>query len=139
MQGPHISILVAERNPHMRGFLCRELARWNLLVREAKNSDEVMSNLSSSTPPDLVVLAINTINTGSMGILERITTQYPDIPVVLHAFSEDMLEIPALERVQAMVQKNGNPKELTATIMKVLGRRFPHLVHHTGQQETPDA
>jgi DNA-binding NtrC family response regulator len=139
MKGPQITILVAERNPHMRGFICRELARQNMLVRGAKNSDEVMAALAGPCPPDLVVLAFNTINTGSVGLLERVTTQHPDIPVVLHAFLEDMNGNPALGRVQGMVEKSGNPVELITTVMNVLERRFPHLMNDTGTQEAPDA
>ncbi len=139
MKGPQVTILVAERNPHMRDFICRELARRNLLVSGAKSSDEVMAALDSPRPPDLVVLAVNTINTGSVGLLERVTAQFPKTPVVLHAFLEDLNGNPALGRVQGVVEKSGNPEELIATVIKVLERKFPRLMNDTGTQEAPDA
>lgn len=139
MKGPKIKILIAERNPNMRDFLRRELAMQNFLVEGAKNSDELFAALSEEPRPDLLVLAINTINTGSVDLLERVTLEFPDVPVILHAYLADLNGNPTLEKVQGMVEKSGNPEKLKRTIMHVLGRRLPDLMEDREAQENGNA
>lgn len=140
MKAPEIRILVAERNPHMREFLLRELARKNFLVHGAKNSSELLESMRGDSAPQLLVFALNTINTEGSDLLERVVGEFPNIPVVVHAYLGDIGDTPALSRVAAMVEKSGNPEKLVKVVLQVLKKRFAHLLEDSEtQSETPEA
>ncbi len=113
-------ILIAERNPHVRGFLGRELVGQNFLVTGAHNSDEVLKVLHSASPPDLVIVATDTPNTGNAGLLEQIAEVCPGLPVILHVYNDEVGDTKAVSLASAVVEKNANPEHLTRAVFSLL-------------------
>ncbi len=113
-------ILIAERNPHVREFLGRELMEQNFLVTGAHNSDEVLKVLGSTSPPDLVIMATDTPNTGNAGLLEQIAEACPDLPVILHVYNGEVGDTKSLGLASAVVEKRANPENLTRVVFSLL-------------------
>lgn len=127
-------ILIAERNRHVRDFIRRELASRDYLVRGACNSDEVFAMLGSPQPPDLIILAMDTPNTGSAGLLERIAADHPRTPVILYVYREETADKAVTQLAAGIVEKNGDPARLTDMVERLLSGRAPsdHNRHREG-------
>ncbi|OEU70273.1 MAG: hypothetical protein BA863_11780 [Desulfovibrio sp. S3730MH75] len=128
MQRTEVRIIIVERNPRMRDFLRREFSRRNFIVEDAGNGIELFSKLDSDTPTHLVVFAVNTPEGLDGGLLQQLVTNYPNVPVILHSYLEELSEDPFLQKVAAMVEKSGNPENLTRMVSIVLSRYYPDLV-----------
>jgi DNA-binding NtrC family response regulator len=128
MPKPEVRLLIAERNPRMRDFLRREFSRGNFVVDGAASGDELLAKLESDGPVHLVVLAANTPEGWRVGLMDQLASRYPDIPVILHTYLEDLGDDPSLRRFAAMVEKSGNPENLTRMVTMVLEKRYPGLV-----------
>ncbi len=128
MQRPEIRILIAERNPRMRDFLRREFSKQEFKVDSAANGEELFSKLNADGGIHLVVLAANTPGNSGGVLLQQLVADFPDIPVILNTYLEDLPDDPVLQRVAAMVDKNENPEKLTRMVTRVLERYYPDFV-----------
>ena len=72
-----ITILIADRNRHVREFLKRELAAVGYRVRLAKNGREVLNWVNHYPPPDLLILDLNLPDEPELGILEKLHQAMP--------------------------------------------------------------
>jgi len=121
----------------MRDFLRREFSKLDFLVEGAASGDELFSKLDSGEKVHVVVFAMD-IPGNSEGLLQQqLVTNYPDIPVILNAYLEDLPDSPFLRRVAAMVEKSGNPENLTRMVSRVLERYYPDWAEN-GEPERSD-
>ena len=128
------TILIADRNPHVREFLKREMASEGYVVRLAKNGLEVMRCLSKHGPPDLLILDLDLPDSDEMTIPEEIQTRFPNLPVVVHTFLSERTDRPAIVRAAALVEKQGsNVDRLKNVVMKVLQESYPNRVEQEGR------
>ena len=127
MHSADVRILIVERNPRMRDFLRREFAKHNLQVEGASSGTEMFRKMEEA-PFHLLVLDVNTAEAAGRDLLRRLADRYPDIPVILHTYLQDLAEDPALSRITAMVEKSGNPEDLTSMVRSVFEDRYPGLM-----------
>ena len=79
------TILIAERNPHIRNFLRRELAACGYNVRLAENGKELLKTLMySRTRIDLLVLDPDFPGVDAIEMARKTVGRIPQLPVVLH-------------------------------------------------------
>ncbi|WP_051249548.1 response regulator [Maridesulfovibrio zosterae] len=128
MHSTEVRILIVERNPRMRDFLRREFSRRNFILEDAGNVGELFSKLDSDIPVHLVVLSVNAPEGLDGELLQQLVTNYPHIPVILHSYLEELSDEPFLRKVAAMVEKSGNPENLTRMVSVVLSRYYPDLI-----------
>ena len=129
MHNADVRILIVERNPRMRDFLRREFAKHKLMVEGASSGAELFRKLEEEeTPIHLLVLDVNTAEAAGRDLLRQLADRYPDIPVILHTYLQDLADDPALSRVTAMVEKSGNPEDLTSMVRSVFEARYPGLM-----------
>ncbi len=138
MQRPEVRILIAELNPRMRDFLRREFSRRNFIVEGAGSGDELFATLDSGPQVHVVVLAANTPDSSGKGLLQKMVSNYSNIPVILHTYLDDLPDDPALEKVAAMVEKRGNPEDLTRMVTNVLERYYPDLAKSVEAERSDD-
>lgn len=120
------TILVADRNPHVRTFLGRELAAEGYRVLTAKDGRELLRMLSENDWPDLVVLDLDVPDIGGLQILLQLQERKPLLPVVIHTFRTEYADHPAVEKAAAFVEKTGNHIDsLIAVIEGVLRKYYP--------------
>ncbi|WP_291327069.1 hypothetical protein [Desulfovibrio sp. UCD-KL4C] len=130
MQRTEVRILIVERNRRMRDFLRREFSRRNFLVEDAGNGNELFLKLDSDITTHLVVLAVNTPEGLDRGLLQQLITNYPNVPVILHSYLEELSDDPFLQKVAGMVEKSGNLENLTRMVSIVLSRYYPDLIEN---------
>ncbi len=115
-------ILVADRNPHVRELIRRELAAVGYRVSLAGNGRELLRWAYQSDSLDLVVLDPDLFDVDGSLALRKLKNRIPFVPVVVHAFSSDCDDHPDFLQTAAFVEKRGSSvarlKEVISDILK---------------------
>ncbi|MEE4112575.1 MAG: response regulator, partial [Desulfobacteraceae bacterium] len=100
-------ILIADRNPHIRGFLRRELEASGYNVSLVKNGKELLNLIYSRIRIDLLVLDPDFPGVESIEMARKIVSRIPQLPVVLFCIrgNEDISDFH--EGNVFLVEKNG--------------------------------
>jgi CheY-like chemotaxis protein len=118
------TILVADRNPHVRAFLGRELAAEGYEVMTAKDGRDLLRMLSSSESPHLLVLDLELPDVSGLQILMELQDRKPLLPVVIHTFRTEYADHPALKKAAAFVEKTGNHIDSFNTVIGELLTKY---------------
>ncbi|MCF8142325.1 MAG: response regulator [Deltaproteobacteria bacterium] len=118
------TILAADRNPHVRDFLKREMMAEGFRVDLAKNAKEVLEKVYRNESIDLVIIDPDLPDASQEELLARISDRIPNLPVVIHSFSTD----PAYQKKGPVdvtfVEKEGRSIEaLKKVVIRILSRR----------------
>ena len=120
------TILVADRNPHIREFLRRELISAGYRVQLAKDGREVLRMTRVDDSPDLLILDLEIPHVNGLQILEQLQDRGPMLPVVIHTFLTEYANHPAVQKAAAFVEKTGNNiDKLKAVIVGALANWYP--------------
>lgn len=120
------TILISDRNRHVREFLKREMTAEGYRVRLAKNAQEVMYWAYQPERLDLIILDLDLPDAGELGLLEKLENRIPALPVVVHGFSLDYTYSPTVMHAAAFVEKKGNSIErLKKVVFKLLQEPGP--------------
>jgi len=126
------TILIADRNPHVRRYLKREMMAEGYRVRLAKNGREVVDRAYRNEPLDLLIVDIDLPDVDEISVLEKIQNRIPTLPVVVHTFQTEYLEHAAILSTGAVVEKEGtNIDRLKKVVGEVLRRMYPHRFENT--------
>jgi CheY-like chemotaxis protein len=118
-------ILITDRNRHVREFLEREFRDAGYQTQVAKDGQEVLALMGAEKPPDLLILDLEMPHGDGLEILQRLQTRLPPLPVVIHAFLAEHSDQAALDKVAALVEKEGDTNCLRTTVMEVLRKHYP--------------
>jgi CheY-like chemotaxis protein len=118
-------ILITDRNRHVREFLEREFRGAGYQTQVAKDGQEVLALMEAEKPPDLLILDLEMPHGDGLEILQRLQTRLPPLPVVIHAYLAEHSNQAALDRVAALVEKEGDTNCLKTTVMEVLRKHYP--------------
>ena len=77
------SILIADRNPHIRDFLRRELTACGYNIRQVQNGKELLKLIYSRNRIDLLVLDPEVPGVEAIELARKIVDRIPQLPVVL--------------------------------------------------------
>lgn len=99
-----ISILIVDRNPHVREFLQRELQGQGYAVLAAGTAGDMLTRLSGTEAPKVVVLDPDLPDLGGLPLIKRLGREFPGVRLVVHAHGGEG----GLERAGApLVEKDG--------------------------------
>jgi len=115
------TILIADRNPHIRKFLIRELADSGYDVCSVDNANDLLQMIYRNDRIDLLVLDPDFPCMEALDLAHKIVDRVPQIPVVLHCVrgSDDFSGLYGAHAVQ--IEKNGQSVEiLKETIHRLL-------------------
>jgi DNA-binding NtrC family response regulator len=120
LQAEH-TILISDRNRHVREFLKREMTAEGYRVRLARNAREVMYWAYQPERLDLIILDSDLPDAGELGLLEKLENRIPALPVVVHGFYLDYAYSPTVMNAAAFVEKRGNSVErLKKVVLEIL-------------------
>ena len=105
------TILIADRNPHVREFLKREMMAAGYRVRLAENSRQVINWAYHYEPVDLLILDPDLPDAEESCLLSSLQDRVPPLPLVFHAFLSDFDEASAMLKSADFVEKQGNSVE----------------------------
>ena len=101
------TILIADRNPHVRDFLMREMRKEGYSIRVAKNGREVLKWAYDPDLVDLLILDPDLPDAGEIEIMEKLNNRVPSLPVVVHSFLSDYNNHLDTFNAAAYVEKEG--------------------------------
>jgi DNA-binding response OmpR family regulator len=118
-------ILVADRNPHVREFLRREMAGEGYRVRLARNAHELLEEGLERMAADLLILDPDLPGMELGPLLQRIGRGSPAMRIVVHALPDDTrLSDPCAAGV-IFVEKGGNSIERLKRVVAETRRSRP--------------
>jgi len=121
-----VCILVADRNPHVRSFLQRELSTDGFHVLIAKDGREVLRLLDTADLPDLLILDIDLPHVSGLEILKKLQDQEALLPVMVHTLLKEYADHPTVRNAAAFVEKTGdNVDGFKLAINDVLRKWYP--------------
>jgi DNA-binding NtrC family response regulator len=115
-----MTILVADRNRHVRDYLQRELSAEGYRVLLAKNGRQVLDRIANGESMDLIVLDLNLPDERDLKVLEKIHEQAPGLPVVVHGFWAEYRQHPSAFRASFVEKQGGSIEDLKGTVAEML-------------------
>jgi DNA-binding response OmpR family regulator len=132
------TVLIADRNPHIRKFLSRELETEGYRVLVAKDGNQLMVLLNVGKPPDLLILDLDLPHVDGLQVLEWLKDHDSPVPVVVHTYHTEHAGHPAVRDAAAFVEKTGNNIQgMKKILADVLRKRYPvrfGASHHSGSE-----
>lgn len=120
------TILIADRNRHVRNFLRRELLKEGYRVEVATDGRDILRKMNIDGPPDLLILDLEIPYVGGLAILKRLRHRYPHLPVIIHTFPIEDANHPVVQSAAAYVEKVGNTDRLKRVVQRVLREYYPN-------------
>jgi CheY-like chemotaxis protein len=125
------TILIADRNRHVRELLRREFEADGYRVLLAKDGKQVLTVINSAKPLDLLILDLEIPYVDGVEIIERLKDREPPVPVVIHTFFSEDVQSSAVEKASALVEKTGdNIGHLRSVVEEVLQKFYPRQFAH---------
>jgi DNA-binding NtrC family response regulator len=123
MNKPH-TILVADRNSHVRGFLKRELMAEGYDIQLAKCGREVLKWAYRSQPLDLIILDLDLPDIDEQALFSTLQDRIPVLPIVIHSFQPERAKSTVNYEYAVFVEKRGNSIEkLKKVVNDILSSR----------------
>lgn len=114
------TIAIADRNPHVRGFLQREMSGEGYRIRLAESARDLLEWTFNHEPIDLIILDPDLPDAVDSRLLETLQGRMPPVPVVIHTHYPGALA-GAGERFIS-VEKGGSSvvrlKQIAATLLR---------------------
>jgi len=114
------NLLIADRNPHIRNFLKREMEAEGYHVQLAKNAREVLNVIYSSEPIDLAIVDLDLPGANELNLLRCLEDRIPVLPFVIHSYVSDYRETSSNFRAATIVPKQGSSSETLKDVIKDL-------------------
>ena len=102
------TILIADRNRHIRELLRREFEADGYRVQLAKDGKQLLTVINSAKPLELLILDLEIPYVNGAEIIERLKDREPPVPVVIHTFFSGDVKSFAVEKASALVEKTGD-------------------------------
>ncbi len=119
--GSEYTILVADRNSHVRDFIKRELAEDGFRVLQAEKGKDVIRMVYQCFSLDLVIIDPDLSDMEETVLLKKIGDRFPPVPVVIHAFDSEETDYFLYLKQAAFVEKGGQSIEaLKKVVIEIL-------------------
>jgi DNA-binding NtrC family response regulator len=117
------TILVADRNPRIRGFVERELREAGYRVLAVESVSRLRSWITPGRLPDLLILDPDMPDGGPENPIWPLLGRYPQLPVVFHCLSADIPSpMPWMART-VIVEKSADSIDLLKQQIALLLRK----------------
>lgn len=117
------TILIADRNRHVRELLKRELEAESFQVLLAKSSREVLERIAGHESFDLLILDPDLPDADESPLLKKLQDLGPDLPLVIHTFVSGYVNDPTVAGATAFVEKGGDSVELLKKVVFDMARK----------------
>jgi DNA-binding response OmpR family regulator len=114
------TLLIAERNPHVREFLKRELGAEGYRVRLAESGKQLLHMVTTVPEVDLVIVDPDLPDWEETRLAENLRDHTPVLPVIIHGFWSEQVESFVDTRDAAFVEKAGSSVERLRWVVREL-------------------
>ena len=117
-----LTLLIADRNPHVRKYLKREFSGPACNVRTAEKAEAVLADIYGAAGPDLLIVDPDLPDTPGEALLKNLIDRLPPLTIIVHTLHvEDFAHIG--EKGVFLVEKRGNSIERLKQIVSTLEKR----------------
>jgi CheY-like chemotaxis protein len=117
-----LTLLIADRNAHVRNFLKRELQAEGWRVLLAHSGREVLELAFRHEHIDLLIIDPDLPGVSEATLFAKLQDRIPPLPTVIHAFAREAGELKMLPADCIFVEKRANSvdhlKQLVADMLK---------------------
>lgn len=131
----NVVILIADRNPHVREFLRREMMPEGYEIRLANSAREALKWVFGPEPLHLVIIDPDLPDADELEILKRLEGRIPALPIIIHSFSPDYARTPEVPGTFVFVEKMGKSIERLKKMAEVLMQQADPSRSKTPQSE----
>jgi DNA-binding NtrC family response regulator len=118
IQAKEFTILVADRNTHVRELIKREMIAEGYTIRLAGNGREVIEKVYRNEPLDLLILDPDLPDADVSYLLKKIQNRIPGLPMVIHTFGSNDDNLLLLSKSAAFVEKGAHSIEILKTVAR---------------------
>ncbi len=117
-----VILLIADRNPHVREFLKREMMAEGYQIRLVKSGQELIEDVHNpNTPPDMVILDPDLPDTTDLSLVHHIHQIVPGLPIVIHTLQTEMIhKLDAVHSVIFVEKKGSSVDHLKQAVKDLL-------------------
>ena len=117
-----VILLIADRNPHVREFLKREMMADGYQIRLVKSGQELIDAIHNpATLPDLVILDPDLPDANDLSLLHHIHQIVPGLPIVIHTLQTEMIhQLDAVHPVIFVEKKGSSVDHLKQAVKDLL-------------------
>lgn len=120
------NLLIADRNPHIRTFLKREMQAEGYNVQLVRNAQEVLNIIYSRESVDLLIIDLDLPGANELNLLQCLKDRIPVLPFVIHSHPFDDLEFSLSLGDARFVPKKGSSSETLKNVIRdLLMKRIP--------------
>lgn len=105
------TILIADRNSHVREFLRREMTEAGFRVLQAEKGRDVIDMVFHCESLMLIIIDPDLSDMEQTVLLKKIGDRIPALPVVIHAFQSDEIDYDRYLKYLDFVEKGGRSIE----------------------------
>ena len=104
-----VILLIADRNPHVREFLKREMMAEGYEIRLVKSGQELIDDIHiPGALPDMVILDPDLPDADDQSLVHHIQRIVPGLPIVIHSLQTEMIHQLNAKHPVIFVEKKGS-------------------------------
>ena len=119
-----LTLLIADRNSHVRKLLQREMTAEGYKVRLAQNGREVIKKAYAYEPLDLIILDPDLPDSDALYLIKQLQNRIPKLPIVVHTFACDYWDQMTTSSDVVFVEKCGDSVERLKKVIHDLLRKI---------------
>lgn len=123
--GGKFSLVITDRNRHVRDFLQREFAVEGYRVQAVPDGRDVLEMIERDNLPDLLVFDPDIPYADGPALLEKLSGCIPPLLVVIHCFSTGHIGYLLTGERVAIVEKSGSTDHLKTVVTEMLKKFYP--------------
>lgn len=126
------NILIADRNPHVREFLKREMMADGYQVRLAENGRQLIKSVYRHEHVHLLIVDPDLPDVDVSSLIIKLNNRIPFLPVVIHTFLSNYADYSEVLQDFPFVEKRGSSVEhLKKIVSDILRQQY-------SEETTPD-
>ena len=115
------TILIADRNPHVRMLLQREMTAAGYRVRLADTGREVLKRAFQGEPLDLIILDPDLPDSDGSNILDTVLDRIPTLPIIVHThFLDHTFDSNTVKKVIFVEKRDVSVERLKQVVYETL-------------------
>ena len=117
-----VILLIADRNPHVREFLKREMMAEGYQIRLVKSGQELIDDVHNpGTLPDMVILDPDLPDANDLSLIHHIHQMVPGLPIVIHTLQTEMIhQLDAVHPIIFVEKKGSSVDHLKQAVKEFL-------------------
>jgi DNA-binding NtrC family response regulator len=117
-----VILLIADRNPHVREFLKREMMVEGYQIRLVKSGQELIDDVHNpDLLPDMVILDPDLPDTTDLSLVHQIHQIVPGLPIVIHTLQTEIIhQLDAMHPVIFVEKKGSSVDHLKQAVKDLL-------------------